>query len=285
MSAARERYGVTGRQRPADGDYMADQANWTEEKFRVGEAELQVIKGGRGKPLLIFHGELGDPGWLTWHSALAAERTLWIPQHPGFGKSAYVDWIMDMRDLAAFYSRFAREQNLAPVDVIGFSMGGWLAAEMAAQNVHQFTRMILVGAAGLRPPSGEIMDMFTVTARAYLNSNVLDPHGNPEFNKLFGGEQTPTQYEAWEDARAEAARIAWKPYMFEQAMPHRLANVVGLPTLLIWGRQDPVVPLSAGELYHEKIAGSRLVVFDNCGHMPEVEKTEDFVREVRDFLR
>jgi pimeloyl-ACP methyl ester carboxylesterase len=55
--------------------------------------------------------------------------------------------------------------------------------------------------------------------------------------------------------------------------------------LLIWGRQDPVVPLSAGELYHQKIAGSRLVVLDNCGHMPEVEKTEDFVREVRNFLR
>ena len=129
---------------------MADTANWTEEKFRVGEAELQVIKGGSGKPLLVFHGELGDPGWLTWHSALAAERTLWIPQHPGFGKSPYVDWIMDMRDLGAFYARFAREQNLAPVDVIGFSLGGWLAAEMAAQNVHQFNKMILVAAAGLR---------------------------------------------------------------------------------------------------------------------------------------
>jgi len=264
---------------------MADKVNWTEEKFRVGEAEIQVIKGGSGKPLLVFHGELGDPGWLTWHSALTTERTLWIPQHPGFGKSAYVDWVMDMRDLAAFYARFVREQNLAPVDVIGFSLGGWLAAEMAAQNVHQFARMILVGATGLRPPSGEIMDMFTVTARTYLNHNVLDPHGNPEFNKLFGGEQTPTQFEAWEDARAETARIAWKPYMFDQAMPHRLANVVGLPTLLLWGRQDPVVPLSAGELYHQKIAGSRLVVLDNCGHMPEVEKTEDFVREVRNFLR
>jgi pimeloyl-ACP methyl ester carboxylesterase len=264
---------------------MADKANWMEEKFRVGEAELQVIKGGSGKPLLVLHGELGDPGWLTWHSAFATERTLWIPQHPGFGKSAHVDWIMDMRELAAFYARFAREQNLAPVDVIGFSLGGWLAAEMAAQNVRQFARMILVGAAGLRPPGGEIMDMFTVTARTYLNRNVLDAHGNPEFNQLFGGEQTPTQFEAWEDARAATARIAWKPYMFDQAMPHLLENVVGLPTLLVWGRQDPVVPLSAGELYHQKIAGSRLAVFDNCGHMPEVEKTEDFVREVRNFLR
>jgi pimeloyl-ACP methyl ester carboxylesterase len=264
---------------------MAETPNWTEQKLRVGQAELDVVKGGSGKPLLVFHGELGDPGRLTWHSALAAERTLWIPQHPGFGKSPYVDWVMDMRDLAAFYARFAREQNLMPVDVIGFSLGGWLAAEMAAQNARQFARMILVGAAGLRPPSGEIMDLFTVTARTYLNRNVLNPQSNPEFNKLFGGEQTPAQFEAWEDARAETARIAWKPYMFDQAMPHLLENVVGLPTLLIWGREDPVVPLSAGELYSKQIQGSRLVVFDNCGHMPEVEKTEDFVREVRNFLR
>jgi pimeloyl-ACP methyl ester carboxylesterase len=263
---------------------MADKTNWASEKISVGEAELQVIKGGSGKPLLVFQGELGDPGWLTWHSKLAAEHTLWVPQHPGFGKSPHVDWLMDLRDLAAFYARFVREQKLIPADVIGFSLGGWLAAEMAAQNSGQFARMILVGATGLRPPKGEIMDMFTVTARTYLNHNVLDPHNNPEFNRLFGGEQTPAQFEAWEDARAATARIAWKPYMFDQAMPHLLENVIGLPTLLIWGRQDPVVPLSTGELYHQKIAGSRLVVLEKCGHMPEVEQTEDFVREVRNFL-
>jgi pimeloyl-ACP methyl ester carboxylesterase len=262
---------------------MAEKASRTEERIKVGDAELLVVKGGSGKPLLVFHGELGDPGWLTWQDALAEERTLWIPQHPGFGKSANVDWIMDMRDLAAFYARFVREQNLTPVDVIGFSLGGWLAAEMAVQNAAQFKRMILVGATGLRPPSGEIMDMFTVTARTYLNHNVLDQQG-AEFKRLFGGEQTPAQFEAWEDARAETARIAWKPYMFDQAMPHLLENVIGLPTLLVWGRQDPVVPLSAGELYKSKIAGSKLVTLD-CGHMPEVEKPEEFVREVRNFLR
>ena len=67
---------------------MADKLNWTEEKVRVGDAELQVVKGGTGKPLLVFHGELGDPGRLSWDSTLAQERTFWIPQHPGFGKSA-----------------------------------------------------------------------------------------------------------------------------------------------------------------------------------------------------
>jgi pimeloyl-ACP methyl ester carboxylesterase len=264
---------------------MAEKSReWSEEKFRVGDAELSVLKGGKGKPLLVFHGELGHPGWLKWHSALAQKRTLWIPLHPGFGRSPITDWIMDVRDLASFYSRFIREQNLVPADVIGFSLGGWLAAEMAVSNPRQFSKMILVGAAGLRPPQGEIMDMFTVTARTFLNRNVLNPQETPEFATLFGGEQTPEQFEAWEDARAETARLAWKPYMFNQSMSHLLDGITGLPTLLLWGKQDAVVPLSVAELYNQRIAGSKLVAFDKCGHMPEVEKSAEFIKEVEGFL-
>src|SRR5580704_5053945 len=197
---------------------------FTEEKIRVGGTDLQVLKTGKGKPLLVLHAELGFSGLLKWHTALADKRTLYIPLHPGFGKTPQASWIMNMRDLGAFYSRFIREQKLAPVDVIGFSLGGWIAAEMAVANAGQFSKMVLVGAAGLRPPSSEIMDLFTVTARTYLNKNVVDTQGD-EFKKLFGGEQTPEQYEAWEDARAETARIAWKPYMYTQSMSHLLDNV------------------------------------------------------------
>jgi len=257
---------------------------FTEEKFRVGDTELQVLKTGTGKPLLVFHGELGFGGLLKWHTALAAKRTLYIPLHPGYGKTPAASWIMNMRDLGNFYSRFIREQKLTPTDVIGFSLGGWLAAEMATANSAQFSKMILVGAAGLRPPSGEIMDMFTVTARGYLNAHVIDAQNTPEFLSLFGGEQTPQQYEEWEEARAETARIAWQPYMFTQSMEHLLHNVAGLPTLLLWGKQDPVVPLSVGELYHKQIAGSKLVAFDKCGHMPEIEKWAEFIKEVESFL-
>lgn len=257
---------------------------FTEEKVRVGETELQVLKLGSGKPLLVFHGELGFSGLLKWHTALAAKRTLHIPLHPGFGKTPQASWIMTIRDLGSFYSRYIREQKLAPVDVIGFSLGGWLAAEMATANAGQFGKMVLVGAAGLRPPSGEIMDMFTRSARTYLNENVLDFNNTPEFSSLFGGEQTPQQYEEWEDARAETARIAWVPYMFTQSMEQLLENVAGLPTLLVWGKNDPVVPLSVAELYHKKIAGSKLVVFDKCGHMPEIEKSGDFIKQVESFL-
>ena len=255
---------------------------WTEEKVRVGGTELAIIKGGKGKPLLLLHGELGWPGWTPWNSALAKERTLIAPIHPGFGKTAMADWIMNIRDLAGFYQRYVREQKLGPVDVLGHSLGGWIAAEMAAANPAQFNKMILVAPVGIRPPQGEIMDMFTVTARVYLTRGAADPQ-KPDFTKLFGGEQTPEQYEAWEDARAETARIAWQPYMFTQSMAQLLGNVVDLPTLVMWGKMDAIVPLAAGELYSKKIAGAKLVTFD-CGHMPEVEKPDEFVRELTSFL-
>jgi pimeloyl-ACP methyl ester carboxylesterase len=72
--------------------------------------------------------------------------------------------------------------------------------------------------------------------------------------------------------------------MFTQSMEHLLHNVAGLPTLLLWGKQDPVVPLSVGELYHKQITGSKLVTFDKCGHMPEIEKSAEFIKEVESFL-
>ncbi|MGH7966750.1 MAG: alpha/beta fold hydrolase, partial [Candidatus Binatia bacterium] len=102
--------------------------------------------------------------------------------------------------------------------------------------------------------------------------------------KLYGGEQSPEQFEAWEDARAETARLAWQPYLYNPSMEPLLEGVTGLPTLLIWGKQDKVVPLSAGEAYKKSIAGSELVVFDNCGHRPEVEKQAEFTERVQRFL-
>ena len=147
---------------------MADK-EWTEEKVRVGDTELVTIKGGKGKPLLVLHGELGWPGWTPWNSALAKERTLIAPIHPGFGKTR--DGRLDRRTSAtwpASISATCASRSWRPVDVIGYSLGGWIAAEMAAADPAQFSKMILVAPVGMRPPQGEIMDMFTVTARVYL---------------------------------------------------------------------------------------------------------------------
>jgi len=256
---------------------------WRQETINVDGTDLAVIKGGSGRPLLVLHEEMGHPGWLKWHAEMARDRTVIIPLHPGFGVTPRADWIWNLRDLAGFYARFVREQKLSPVDVIGFSLGGWVAAEMAANNQSQFKHMVLVGAAGVRPPQGDILDIFQLMAPAELAATVLDPENTPEFDQLYGG-IGPAAFELWEDARAETARLAWVPYMHNPSLPHLLGVIDSLPTLLVWGREDQVVPLSAGEAYKKAIAGSKLVVLDECGHRPEIEQNAEFVRAVKNFL-
>jgi pimeloyl-ACP methyl ester carboxylesterase len=257
---------------------------WIEDRIRSGDIDLAVVRGGSGEPLLVLHEELGYPGWLRWQSALALKRTLLIPMHPGFGRTPRLDWITSVRDLAAFYGRLLREQKLAPIDVIGFSMGGWIAAEMAADNPSQFRRMVLVAPTGIRPPQGEIFDLYNVTVDAYLRASVSDPQAVAEFDRLFAALEPLQQMEAWEDARIQTARVAWKPYMYNPSLPHLLEGVSGLSTALIWGSEDRVVPLSAGHAYNGAIAGSRLLLIQGAGHRPEIEKPDEFLRHVRAFL-
>ncbi len=263
---------------------MADTSReWHEETVRVDGTDLVVIKGGAGKPLLVLHDELGYPGWLKWNSALAKNHTLVIPLHPGYGRTERAEWIVNVRDMAGFYARFLKEQGLAPLDVIGFSLGGWIAAEMAANNPSQFRKMVLVAPEGIRPPEGYILDFFQVMAPQHFALTMNDPASVPEIVQIYGG-QGPEAFELWEEARAKTARIAWQPFLFNPSLPHLLAVAAGLPTLLIWGRQDKVVPLSAAELYRKSIQGAALKLLDHCGHRPEVEKTAEFLAEVTGFL-
>ncbi len=257
---------------------------WTQETVRVGDADLVVERAGSGAPLLLLHEELGCPGTTRWQEEMAKSHTLLQVHHPGFSRTERVPWIESMRDLACFYAWYLRGQGLAPVDVLGFSFGGWVAAEMAVNDPSLFSRMALVGAAGIQPPAGEIFDLFMVTADDYLRKTVIEPTATEEFGALYGIEQSPEQYEAFEDARAETARLAWKPYMFNRSLPNLLEAVTDLPTLLIWGEQDAIVPRSVGEAYRAAIAGSELEVIPNAGHRPEIENSEAFLSALKSFL-
>ena len=257
---------------------------WTQESIDVAGAKIQVVKGGSGDPLLLLHGEMGYPGWLRFHDALAENNSIIAPTHPGFGTTPRLDWVMNMRDLAGWYLEAIDDLGLGRVNLMGSSLGGWLAAEMATMAPDMFNKLALVAPAGVRPPTGEIFDMFLVVAKEFIETSILDHDATPEFQAVCPDEPTPEQAEAWEVAREEAARLSWRPYMYYPALPNLLSRLKRLPTLIVWGRQDPIIPLSAGELYQQSIPGSRLEVIDNCGHVPEVERTDELVRIVGGFL-
>ena len=258
-------------------------ASFTEETVKAAGAELAVVRGGSGKPLLILHDELGFPGWMAWNEKLAQDRTLLIPLQPGFGKSPRIDWIRTYRDLGGFYSQVVREMKLDPIDVIGFSAGGFIAAEMAAADPKIFSHMVLVAPMGIKPAEGEIMDFFAVTVRRHLMATVADPANTPEYGKIYGGQMTPERFEAFEDARAETARIGWEPFMHNPSLSYLLRGAK-TPTLLVWGTRDKVVPRGCIDAYRAAIAGAQVAEIAGAGHRPEIENVAEFDRAVRKFL-
>ncbi len=257
-------------------------ADSIEETVNTPDGELVVVRGGSGKPLLILHDELGYPGWMGWNERLARERTLLIPLQPGFGRTARIDWIRSYRDLAGFYSQTLRERRLAPIDVVAFSAGGFIAAEMAAADPAIFSRMVLVAPTGIKPAEGEILDFFALTVIQHLLATVEDP-ATPEYGKLYGGQMTPQRFEAFEDARSETARIGWEPFMHNPSLPYLLRGVK-MPTLLIWGTRDRVVPRGCIDAYRAAMAGARVVEIEGAGHRPEIENPGEFERAVGKFL-
>src|SRR5206468_11949167 len=132
-------------------------ADFAETAIEVGGTPVTTLRGGNGDPVLVLHDELGFPGWMRWNRELATDRELVVPLQPAYGKTPKVDWIESYRDLAGFYGRLVREQGLAPVDVIGFSAGGYIAAEMAAACPETLLHMVLVAPMGVRPSEGMIM--------------------------------------------------------------------------------------------------------------------------------
>lgn len=256
---------------------------WREDTIHVGGVDVVVVRGGSGKPLLVLHDELGYTGWMRWNARLAQTRELIMPLQPGFGRTPPVEWLRSYRDLAGFYARLLREQQLTPLDVMGFSAGGYIAAEMAACEPQMFAHMILVAPMGLRPAEGEIFDFFAVTIRSHLLATVADAE-TPEFGEIYGGEMTPEQFEAFEDARAETARLGWEPFMHNPSLGHLLEGVHGLPTLLIWGDQDAIVPKACISAYAQAIRGATIHEIPGVGHRPEIENCDAFVTAVQDFL-
>jgi len=250
----------------------------------AGGLRVQLRRGGAGPPLLVLHGELGVPGWLGAWEALARDFTVHVPSLPGFGQSARPDWIIGVRDLAAWVSWFVRDLGLGtPLPVIGSSLGGWIAAEIATVNAGLFSKMVLVGAAGVRPDDGEIWDYFVHSTREALDQSFRDPKSAPEYARFYGDGFTREDEAQAEWNREMAARLVWKPYMRSHTLPALLGGVA-TPTLVVWGREDAIIPLSAGERYARAIPGAKTCVLDGCGHLPDMERPEAFVSAVREFL-
>jgi len=191
---------------------------------------------------------------------------------------------MSVHDLAAWITWFARDLDLGtPVNVIGCSLGWWVAAEIATVAPQFFNKLVIVGAMGIKPKQGEIFDYFLESGLTGLRRAFHRPEQSSEFMRYWGKEWTPEEADLVEQHREMTCRLAWRPYMHSLTLRHLLPGAV-TPTLLVWGREDAITPLECGEIYRTAIPRSQLAVIENCGHVPEMEKPAEFARLVGDFL-
>jgi pimeloyl-ACP methyl ester carboxylesterase len=250
----------------------------------VGGIQAHTLIGGSGPPLLVLHGAGGPNGWRRWHAALAEQFTLYVPSHPGYGLSDDAGWMESPRDVARYYLWYLDVLGIGRATIVGHSMGGWIAAELAAMNPRAVDRLVLVAAAGLKPEQGEILDIFYYPMDQLTAMVYHDPAQVPEWDDLFGTPPTPEQQDLALRNREMSARLTWKPYMHNPRLPFFLPRISN-PTLVVWGKQDQIVPLVCGEQYQRLLPNATLKVIDGCGHSPMIERLDEFVGLMRDFLR
>jgi len=258
-------------------------ARYTEERHTVAETELYLLKAGGGSPLLVLHGEEGFEGWLSFHEALSEDATVYAPSHPGYGHTDAPDWISTVPHQAVFYNWFLQEAGIGPVNLVGTGVGGWIAAQMAVMCPDRIRRLVLVGAAGLRPEHEEIFDIFITPWTQVIERSFHDPQKCPEYQRIYGSGPIPEFGGIREAAKTMTIRMCYRPYMYDPALPGMLAKV-RVPTLLVWGAEDRIVPVECGQLYGRAIPGALLRTIDQCGHWAHLEKPAELAGVVRKFL-
>jgi pimeloyl-ACP methyl ester carboxylesterase len=254
-----------------------------EETISVGGTDVHAWVGGGGDPLLVLHGAGGNRGWRRWIAQVAERYTVWAPTHPGFGASGDAEWMESVDDLARFYLWFIEAAGLGRPHLLGQSLGGWTAAELATMSPGAIDRLVLVAPVGLKPETGEILDVFYHSPQELRDLNVHHPASVPEWDELFGTPPTPADLQLAERNREMTARLAWKPYMHNPRLARFLPRVTN-PTLVVWGREDRTVPVVCGEQYRRLLPSATLTVLERCGHMPPIEHPDAFARLVLDFL-
>ncbi len=252
----------------------------TEHFVEVAGERLHLRRGGSGDPVLVLHHDIGNPGWLPFHRQLAERFDVLAPSHPGYDQSSRPNWLRSVRDVAVVYQWLLADLGLERVTLVGLGFGGWVAAEMATMAPRGFRDLVLVGAMGIQPTEGEILDQALVNYIEYARAGF---HNQKTFEAIYGAEPSTDQLVAWDVNREMTFRIAWKPYMFSQTLPYLLGGV-GTPTLIVWGRDDLIVPVECAELYAKALPNARVELLSQCGHFVEMEKPDELAKLVKEFV-
>lgn len=248
----------------------------------VGNKKIQLTVGGSGPPLVYLHSAAGEADWFPFAERLARHYTVYIPAHPGFALSTGLDEVRDIYDYAWHYEDLFETLGLGRAPIVGLSLGAWIACELAILRPDRVERLALVDAAGLHVPGSPMAELF-IDSLPRLRRLVFHDVNSPGADLLLPSGLDDPRVLLWLRAREATARVGWNPYLHNPRLPNHLHRIK-CPALVLWGRQDHLIPLAHGEFYARHLPHARLEILEDCGHMPPFEKPDEFAVSVLRFL-
>ena len=240
-----------------------------------------MIRRGSGPPVLILHGGDGPIDKTPFAHRLAERYEIIQPVHPGFAGTPIPEHFDNLQDLIFLYLDLIDHLDLKDAILMGFSMGGWAAAEIAAINTSRFSKLVLVDSVGIKvggPFDRDIADVFATSPAELMKISWHDPVNAPDPANM-----TDDELQVFAANRIAHGLYTWEPYMHNPKLPYRLHRI-DIPTLLIWGEGDGIVTPSYGESFRDMIAGARMVVIPDACHSPHVEQPDAFVEHFLEFV-
>lgn len=256
----------------------------TSTKFiTLGDVQIELTRRGKGKPLLLLPSEEALEPDAPFVDELAKKFEVIIPQAPGFGRSNRPDWITNMDDIAYIYLDLIEKLGLKKLTVMGFSLGGWIAAEMATKDDSHLAKLVLVDAYGIKvggPYDRDIADIWLEHPKKVMEQKWFDvAKGKRDFPAM------PEAKLAIIARNIEStARLCWEPYMHNPKLTRRLHRVQ-VPTLVVWGKNDGIVSADYGKAYSKLIKGAKFAAIAKAGHYPHLEQPAAFITAVSSFIR
>jgi len=247
---------------------------------RIDGCAVSVQRAGSGEPLLFLHGARGGMHWLPFMDRLARRFEVIAPEHPGFGLSETPGWLDTVGDLAYFYLDFIAALGLRRVNLVGTSLGGWIAAELAVRDESALKTLTLVAAAGIHVKGVPKGDLFLWSPEQLVRNLFVDQRlADAMLSRAVPEEEQDLMMK---NALA-TAKLAWQPRLYNPQLAKWLHRIK-TPTLILWGDSDKVIPPAYGPAFRDLIPNSRLRILRECGHVPHIEKTEDYVAAIADFI-
>lgn len=263
-----------------------------QEKFvTVFGAKIRYTESGdpsKSKVILLHGmGGSGDTSWMFTAPALAANYHVITPDQVGFGKSDKPFLNYRIATYVDFLDKFMSELKIEKASLIGNSMGGWVSVMYAAKYPAKVEKLVLVDAGGYAPPKGFDYAALQLNINPSTRDGVRAMVKQLFYNSaMFSSDAAVDNFIALRVAANDGHAIQSLIKNAEHANDYFDTQVkeIKQPTLIVWGKQDGVTPMTDAERLNRDITGSELVVFDQAGHFPQVEKAADFNKKVLEFL-